>query len=766
MSFTERPYQSAALEGTRVALRKGARSVLVQMPTGCHARGQQLLRADGAVLRVEDVAVGERLMGPDLTPRHVLALHRGRQEMVRIVPRDGEPWVVNMDHVLTLAPASAAPHISRDWIDITVRAYMAAPFAASLVRCHTDRVWDPTTGTIRRWDPWDRGMSPIVSSTEFALEPQPEDDFYGFELDGDSRYLLADGTVTHNSGKSHIFRSIIRGVATKGKRALLLVQGQNLVRQAAKHLSSLGFTVGVEMGDEGRVGDMTGQVSLLNAPQIVVASKDTIIRRLDCYPRDFFRMIVNDECHHSISRSNLTVFEHFGVSVPRLGKNGKIDPDLGKTGWRGDVLLVGLTATPDRGDGGDLRHLFEEVGFKYGIMEAIDDGWLVPIEQEFCHLEGLDLQAVRKSSGDLDAAEIERIIRPLLEPICKGIVETADGRPTLIYNPLVTMAEATTMHLGRMKGAGKVVTVTGETKGREDLFAAMARKDIWALSSVGTLTEGVDIPCASVGAMLRFTLSRPLYAQIMGRILRPAENIAHALNELKTPAERRAAIAASSKPKAVMLDFVGNSGKHKLIHVLDVIGEDADEKLMNLAKGHSARGVTNPFEALRRAEEDLAKIVAGVTGTELQRVLVDPFAMFSVRAKKDPLARPPTDAQIEALLNVGAVDCKITDDKSREKARKAIAARFDLISADAMLAEAERRVAAMKGSMRQVRRLVKHGLPVDRARDMSFREARLALDDLARLEWRSNPGWITRHSGPARAAAAPGHAAAPPQGAP
>jgi superfamily II DNA or RNA helicase len=70
------------------------------------------------------------------------------------------------------------------------------------------------------------------------------------------------------------------------------------------------------------------------------------------------------------------------------------------------------------------------------------------------------------------------------------------------------MAEATTLHLGKLKGAGKVTTVVGETKDRESLFAAMARGELWALSSVGTLTEGVDIPCASVGAMLRFTLSR------------------------------------------------------------------------------------------------------------------------------------------------------------------------------------------------------------------------------------------------------------------
>lgn len=552
------------------------------------------------------------------------------------------------------------------------------------------------------------------------------------------------------TGKSLIFRKVIEGVTVgKGKRAMLLVQGQNLVRQAAKHLSALGVSVGVEMGDD-RVGPHIGAGGLIDdAPQIVVASRDSLIRRLKHYPRDFFRMIVVDEAHHITADSYLTILEHFGVSVPRRAKAGKkLDPALGKTAWNGSTILIGLTATPDRGDGGDIMQVFDAVGFDYGIKEAIADGWLVPVEQELCTLPGLDLQKVRRTAGDLNAGDLEEVIRPLLEPICKAIVETAAGRPTLIYNPLITMADATSAQLAKTRGAGRVVTVTAETDEREALFRAMARGEIWGFSSVGTLTEGVDIPCATIGAMLRFTSSRPLYAQIMGRLLRPAESLAHALNEMPSAAERRAAIAASEKPMAIMLDFAGNSGKHKLIRVVDVIGEREDDKVLSLAGGIVARGERDPLAAIEKAKRELAEMLAKAEGSEVERILVDPFALFSIKATKDTQRRPPTDAQIDALMNNGAVSVRLTDAKSREKARKTICDRFDILTAQAMIDESKRRTKDGLATLRQVRRLVKSGLPLERSRTITYHEARAAIDDLESLGWKPTPFWVAKHRGP------------------
>lgn len=84
----------------KVEIRKS--NILFLGPSGCHQKGQLVLMFDGTLKSVEDVQVGDQLMGPDSTPRNVLELHLGTSGMVEIVPIKGEPWVVNEGHILTL----------------------------------------------------------------------------------------------------------------------------------------------------------------------------------------------------------------------------------------------------------------------------------------------------------------------------------------------------------------------------------------------------------------------------------------------------------------------------------------------------------------------------------------------------------------------------------------------------------------------------------------------------------------------------------------
>lgn len=78
------------------------RSILYYGAPGCHAKGTDILMFDGNVKKVEDIVVGDKLMGPDSTAREVLKLVRGREEMVRITPTKGESFVVNKNHILSL----------------------------------------------------------------------------------------------------------------------------------------------------------------------------------------------------------------------------------------------------------------------------------------------------------------------------------------------------------------------------------------------------------------------------------------------------------------------------------------------------------------------------------------------------------------------------------------------------------------------------------------------------------------------------------------
>jgi superfamily II DNA or RNA helicase len=81
--------------------KSGITGGILYAPCGCHAAGELVLMADGTRKKVEDVKVGDLLMG-STGSRRVLELHRGRQQMVRVVPNKGEPFVVNLGHILTV----------------------------------------------------------------------------------------------------------------------------------------------------------------------------------------------------------------------------------------------------------------------------------------------------------------------------------------------------------------------------------------------------------------------------------------------------------------------------------------------------------------------------------------------------------------------------------------------------------------------------------------------------------------------------------------
>lgn len=109
-----RYYQSEAVEALLRA-NHGA----ISLPTGCHAKGTPILLFNGSLKNVEDVAVGDLLMGPDSTPRRVLSLHTGTQDMVTIVPVKGEEFTVNIDHILSLKNTQ-----TKEIVNISVRDYM------------------------------------------------------------------------------------------------------------------------------------------------------------------------------------------------------------------------------------------------------------------------------------------------------------------------------------------------------------------------------------------------------------------------------------------------------------------------------------------------------------------------------------------------------------------------------------------------------------------------------------------------------------------
>jgi len=97
-----RPYQHEAIDAVYRYLREHDDNPCVVLPTGCHGASHPILMYDGTLKPVEEVTIGDQIMGPDSTPRHVLALCRGEDDLYRILPNKGESFIVNGDHVLSL----------------------------------------------------------------------------------------------------------------------------------------------------------------------------------------------------------------------------------------------------------------------------------------------------------------------------------------------------------------------------------------------------------------------------------------------------------------------------------------------------------------------------------------------------------------------------------------------------------------------------------------------------------------------------------------
>ena len=101
--FKLRYYQEEAVAAVEREWAAGNKKTLIVLSTGCHAIGEKVLLANGRVERVENINVGDKLLGADGRPRNVLACHEGEYEMYKITPVKGKPFLVTGNHKLTIA---------------------------------------------------------------------------------------------------------------------------------------------------------------------------------------------------------------------------------------------------------------------------------------------------------------------------------------------------------------------------------------------------------------------------------------------------------------------------------------------------------------------------------------------------------------------------------------------------------------------------------------------------------------------------------------
>ena len=185
---------------------------LITSPTGCHRIGQKILMYNGEVKKVENIIVGDLLMGMDGNARKVLNLCRGIGQMYEINPIKGKSFVVNDEHILTLQ------NDKKELIDVSVNEYLHEFKKYKLIRKQNSN----------------------LLTTEFFIEKLGIENFYGFTLDGDQRYLLDDFTITHNSGKSNAMKAIIKALPPKTP-TLVLANKTSLVDQNYEEIKSMGI---------------------------------------------------------------------------------------------------------------------------------------------------------------------------------------------------------------------------------------------------------------------------------------------------------------------------------------------------------------------------------------------------------------------------------------------------------------------------------------------------------------------------------------------
>ena len=110
-------------------------------PTGCHRKGQGILMYDGTIKKVEDIEVGDQLMGPDSKPRNVLELYRGKENMVEIKPiSGGNPFVVNESHILSLFRTNDGTKLANTHTNISIKDY----YKTNKTFKHTHKLWKPS----------------------------------------------------------------------------------------------------------------------------------------------------------------------------------------------------------------------------------------------------------------------------------------------------------------------------------------------------------------------------------------------------------------------------------------------------------------------------------------------------------------------------------------------------------------------------------------------------------------------------------------------
>ena len=423
-------------------------------------------------------------------------------------------------------------------------------------------------------------------------------------------------------GKTIIFSKITEDMVRQGERVLILAHRGELLEQAADKLQqATGLKCATEKAEQSCLGSWY---------RVVVGSVQTLMRekRLSRFAPDHFGTIIVDEAHHILSDSYQRIMDYFS-----------------------GAKVLGVTATPDRGDMRNLGQFFQSLAYEYTLPRAIKEGYLSPIKALTLPLT-LDISGVAISAGDFQAGALGSALDPYLEQIAEQMEEYCADRKTVVFLPLV----ATSQKFRDILNAHgfRAAEVNGESGDRAEVLRDFDEGKYNVLCNSMLLTEGWDCPSVDCVIVLRPTKVRSLYCQMVGRGTR----------------------LYPGKDHLLLLDFLWHTERHELCHPASLICEDEEVARKMTENAEEEPGVAMDLEeAEQKASEDVIAQREEALAAQLaemrkrKRKLVDPL-QFEMSIQAADLSNytpafgwemsPPSDKQVATLEKLGILPDEIT----------------------------------------------------------------------------------------------------------
>jgi len=484
-------------------------------------------------------------------------------------------------------------------------------------------------------------------------------------------------------GKTIVFSKVIEDRVRLGERVLVLAHRGELLDQASDKLErSTGLKCATEKAEQTSVGSWY---------RVVVGSVQTMMRekRLEQFDRDFFDTIIIDEAHHCISDGYQRVLQYFE-----------------------DANVLGVTATPDRGDMRNLGSYFESLAYEYSLPKAIKEGYLSPIKALTIPLQ-LDLSGVGQQAGDFKSSDLGTALDPYLEQIAAEMWKVAKDRKIVVFLPLVKTSQKFTNILNSV--GFRAAEVNGESEDRAQKLDDFEKDKYNVLCNSMLLTEGWDCPSVDCVVVLRPTKVRSLYSQMVGRGTRLFEG----------------------KTELLLLDFLWHTERHELCHPAHLIAEN-EEIAKAMTKQIEEAGIPLDLEAVeKKAAEDVIAQREDALAKQLEemkrrkRKLVDPL-QFEMSIQAEDLSSyapsfgwemaPPSEKQIASLEKLGILPDQIDN---AGKAAK-------------LLDRLDKRRSEGLTTPKQIRFLEQRGF--EHVGTWSFENAKRLIDRIAANGWRIPDG--------------------------